>query len=88
MKKISLLLLIILLFTGCAKKGLSEDLEVVSNDDFQVSLLFEVDGVKVYRFKDARRWRYFTVGDGSYLPSVLSTGGKNPNHWYDGATTY
>ncbi len=30
-----------------------------TNDNFQVELLFEVDGVRVYRFEDGARSRYF-----------------------------
>lgn len=41
-----------LLFAGCQKSG--ERKEKTSNEQFKVTLLFEHDGVKVYRFYDGR----------------------------------
>jgi hypothetical protein len=60
MKKcIFILAVIALLFAGCAKRG--EYVPVKSNDNFEVAFIFEVDGVKVYRFRDNGHFHYFAV---------------------------
>lgn len=47
--------------------------------DATVSLLFEKDGIKVYRFEDGGRWHYFTtLGE---TITTQSSGGKNQTYW-------
>jgi hypothetical protein len=50
---------IALLLVGCQKRGEYEPAQ--AKDDFNAALIFEVDGVKVYRFHDAGRRHYFAV---------------------------
>lgn len=47
-----------LLVTGCAREGIKE--ERTNNRNFRVDLLFEHDGINVYRFHDNGRYHYFT----------------------------
>lgn len=63
------LLCVALLATGCSKDGHQV---AVRNalDDFEVKELFEVNGVKVYRFVDGGRYHY--VGASSKAISVTS----------------
>jgi hypothetical protein len=63
MKKVLIgLTLGLILFTSCKR----EPTEVVktNNTNFNVELLFEVDGCKVYRFWDGG-YKYFTTCNGS-----------------------
>lgn len=63
MKKITLLLLPLLLFSGCEDSG--EPRHVANKgENYDVRLLFEVDGVKVYRFYDGSGHVYFTNTNG------------------------
>lgn len=39
---------------------------------YRVTFLFEVDGVKVYRFKDMGYYRYFATGDGKVISAQTS----------------
>lgn len=72
-KYIFILAVIALLFTGCAKRG--EYVYSKANDNFGVNLIFEVDDVKVYRFRDAGRYHYFAVRNtAAILESFLSNG--------------
>jgi hypothetical protein len=43
--------------TSCNKNEISSSIE---GNDFKVDLLFEKDGVKVYRFTDGASYHYFT----------------------------
>jgi hypothetical protein len=79
MKKHVLVLgVIVLLFSGCAKRG--EYVPVRSNDDFKAAFIFEIDGVKVYRFIDNGHYHYFAVrntaaildnGKASYIAGTI-----------------
>lgn len=63
---VSAVLLAVFIFigiTGCENTA-KQQVEV-NNSNFNVELLFEVDGVKVYRFKDAGYNRYFTTPSGT-----------------------
>jgi len=63
MKKVLISLTLgLILFTSCKR----EPTEVVktNNTNFNVELLFEVDGCKVYRFWDGG-YKYFTTCNGS-----------------------
>jgi hypothetical protein len=60
-------------------------------DSFSVELLFEKDGVKVYRFIDGDEYRYFSIGNGSFQPQeqkIVVSNGKTTTvyHNYDGAS--
>lgn len=84
MRKLFIVLLVLLL-TGCAKEGTYQPV-TNTRDNFNVVLLFECEGVKVYRFFDAGRYRYFTIGNGNYQPQLQSeSNGKSTRYWYDGA---
>lgn len=57
MKKLLVILISAVLLTGCVKSPLSSSKE---GKDFIVEFLFEKDGIKVYRFRDAGHAHYFT----------------------------
>lgn len=57
MKKILLILLSGIVFTGCVKDPQSTSVE---GNGFHVEYLFEKDGIKVYRFYDGGKYHYFT----------------------------
>ena len=56
-KKLICLLLVFFLIS-CEKNALTS--QKTSNTEFSVDFLFEVDGIKVYRFYDGGRAHYFT----------------------------
>jgi len=58
MKKLLALVLLAVALTSC--EGVALRKEQTNNDEFKVELLFEHDGVKVYRFWDGGRSHYFT----------------------------
>ena len=60
MKKLILALLIL---SGCVREGIRK--EITNNAEFELTLLFEKDGCKVYRFYDGGYYRYFTNCKGS-----------------------
>lgn len=57
-----LYLLLCLVLLGCEKDPIG--VASTNNPDFRVSLLFEHDGVKVYRFTDNGRYIYYTDARG------------------------
>ncbi|NJO64017.1 MAG: DUF4884 domain-containing protein [Richelia sp. RM2_1_2] len=64
-------LFVLILFVGCTKDA--EKKVNVSNNNFDVELLFEHDGCKMYRFYDGKHIYYSDcTGKTSY-----NTGGKN-----------
>ncbi len=72
-----------LLFIGCEKKGTYVPSEN-AKDDFQIEYLFECDGVKIYRFNDKGRTRYFATGNGRMTDSRYSqTNGKQSIEYDD-----
>lgn len=63
MKKVIIgLTLGLVFFTSC--KGEPTEIVKTNNKDFNIELLFEVDGCKVYRFWDYG-YKYFTTCEGS-----------------------
>lgn len=63
MKKVIIgLTLGLILFTSCRRE--STEVVETNNKNFNVELLFEVDGCKVYRFWDGG-YKYFTTCEGS-----------------------
>jgi hypothetical protein len=71
MKKI--LLIIPLLLISC-KKDAESYVNVGKNKDFKVELIFEIDGIKMYRFYDGRT-HYFT-NRGETITSQQYNSGK------------
>lgn len=77
--KALLLVLVTIALLGCAKDGEAVDAQTaVGGADFSVVYLFEVDGVRVYRFSDGGRYHYFTtdgtsITDASYTTTVGKT---------------
>jgi len=53
------LVLACVMAVGCAKDGTKVPVSGAV-DDFQVTFLFEKDGIKVYRFRDNGYYHYFT----------------------------
>lgn len=62
MKKYILAALSITLLASC--KGEALDTIQTTNQDFKVEFLFDVDGCKVYRFRDGGYYRYLTTCSG------------------------
>jgi hypothetical protein len=60
MKKVILILGIIVTLSSCMGDGIERT--KTNNDEYQVTYLFEKDGIKVYRFSDGLREHYFTTG--------------------------
>ena len=58
--------------TGCEKAGTPAQTDGAKHD-FDVQFLFEVEGVKVYRFFDAGEYIYFTNCNGT---TSYNTSGK------------
>lgn len=54
------IVLLVLLFSGCANKPVEGDLPT-NNTNVPVDLLFERDGCRMYRFFDAGHYRYFVT---------------------------
>ena len=61
--------------TGCAKDA--ERKVKVSNPNFDVQLLFEKDGCKIYRFMDGGHYVYWTNCDGNVSYSYQQVTGKS-----------
>lgn len=79
MKKILLSIFAVAMLSGCRGDG-DRVQTSQSCDNYRVELLFEVDGVKVYRFRDGLRDVYFTNTNGKCGYTATQTNGK--------ATTY
>ena len=95
---ISILMSILLMSMTCSTKpGVPiNNIESPTGADFQVQFLFEYEGVQLYRFYDSGKYRYFTIGNGSFQPQIQSTtyttrtGKTTTTHtesWSDGATS-
>ena len=72
-KRIIIAILFSVVFIGCTKPGHI----VIPNDskaDFEIEYLFECDGVKMYRFYDNGRYRYFTTGNGRMTDAIVRSG--------------
>jgi hypothetical protein len=57
MKKIITAVILLVAFSGCFEKPVNTTTE---GNGIQVELLFEKDGIKVYRFMDGGHCHYFT----------------------------
>jgi hypothetical protein len=58
MKKIIGLILISITLVSCMKDGIEKS--KTNNDEYDVTYIFEKDGIKVYRFYDGMSFHYFT----------------------------
>ena len=75
MKKI-IIGILALICVSCAKKGTYVPSQN-AKDDFEIEYLFEQDGVKIYRFEDNGRTRYFATGNGRMTDSTyIRSNGK------------
>lgn len=72
MKKI-LLLLAAVVVISCVRKSQ----EQTQNGDFNVEFLFEQDGCRVYRFKDAGRYIYWSNCAGRTQYTEVHSNGKS-----------
>jgi len=69
--------LFVFICIGCAKEGTYVPSQN-AKDDFEIEFLFEQDGVKIYRFRDKGRTRYFATGNGRMTESTfVRSNGKN-----------
>jgi len=77
MKKVSIIiaLSLIVLLNSCVEDGISTT--QTQNQNFTVDFLFENDGCKVYRFKDADRYIYYTSCTGQTTETHLVNSGKH-----------
>lgn len=66
-----ILVLLALLFVSCAKEGTYVPSEN-AKEDFEIEFLFACDGVRIYRFYDGGRTRYFATGNGRMTDSTHS----------------
>jgi hypothetical protein len=73
MKKMLLILGIVITLSSCMGDGIERT--STNNDEYQVTYLFEKDGVKVYRFSDGLSNHYFTT-----LGETITTQGSSKNH--------
>ncbi len=72
MKKILLIIAVVSL-SSCMGDGIEKS--KTNNDEYQVTYLFEKDGIKVYRFYDGMEHHYFTSTE-----ETISTQGTSKNH--------
>ncbi len=74
MKKIAIIIVASFILMGCTDNAIKTNDEVVAEKE--VKLLFEYDGVKVYRFYDCDRYIYFTNTSGKVEYSRTYRNGK------------
>jgi hypothetical protein len=74
MRKILLIIGLSLTLLSCRKDGIES--QSTNNDEFQVTYLFEKDGIKVYRFYDGLEHHYFT----SKGETITTQGNSKSNH--------
>lgn len=74
MKQIMTLIITTCLLIGCTRNTIKTNDEIVAEKE--VKLLFEYDGVKVYRFYDRERYVYFTNTSGKVEYSKTYRNGK------------
>ena len=59
MNKLLALILLLAVLTSCNHDALKK--EQTNNTQFEIELIFEKDGIKMYRFMDGGRYHYFTT---------------------------
>ena len=73
MKNVLAIALTVILLSCTQKEGRRVDgVRQAGKDDFQVEFLFEKDGLHIYRFYDEGEARYFSIGNGKFLPQEQS----------------
>lgn len=72
---------IALSLTSCMGEGIEKS--QTNNNEFQVTYLFEKDGVKVYRFWDGMETHYFTS-----TGETITTQGTSKNHHEENIKSY
>jgi hypothetical protein len=77
MKKIIGLILISITLVSCHGDGIEKS--KTNNDEYDVTYLFEKDGIKVYRFYDGMSFHYFT-SRGETISTQTNSSGKNTNY--------
>jgi hypothetical protein len=77
MKKIIGLLFISITLVSCHGNGIEKS--KTNNDEYDVTYLFEKDGIKVYRFYDGLNFHYFT-SRGETISTQTNRSGKNTNY--------
>jgi hypothetical protein len=77
MKKIIGLLLISITLVSCVEDGIEKS--KTNNDNYEVTYLFEKDGVKVYRFYDGMHFHYFT-SRGETITTQQNSSGKTTTY--------
>jgi len=78
MKKIIGLLLISIILVSCYGNGIEKS--KTNNDDYDVTYLFEKDGVKVYRFSDGLNYHYFTSRGETITTQTIGSGKNETRH--------
>jgi hypothetical protein len=73
------LILCILALAACNKPY--QECRNTTNDNFQVELLFEVDGIRMYRFKDRFEYKYF-ASRGTVIGEYKRTAFVGKSHHY------
>jgi len=85
MKKIIGLLLISIILVSCYGNGIEKS--KTNNDDYDVTYLFEKDGVKVYRFSDGLNYHYFT-SRGETISTQQNSSGKTTTYHEENIKSY
>lgn len=77
MKRIICIAFVLLALCGCAEEGVKvEATEYGVAERFQTEFLFEVDGIRVYRFRDYGKVVYFTSATGRVEHQRVTRNGK------------
>lgn len=71
------ILLVVLSLYSCGK-GKSK--ETFQDGDFEIEFLFEKDGCKIYRFRDDRRYIYWSNCQGRMQSDVYESNGKTGHY--------
>jgi hypothetical protein len=69
-------LLVAVVLSGCV----NEAQESVQTGNFTIEFLFEKDGCKMYRFKDGRRYIYWSNCEGKVQADYNTKSGKTKDH--------
>ena len=85
MKKTIGLLLISILLVSCYGDGIEKT--KTNNDDYEVTYLFEKDGVKMYRFYDGMHFHYFT-SRGETITTQQNSSGKTTTYHEENIKSY
>lgn len=84
--RIVLLLLAAAAMVGCAADPVA--MKSSTNPNVPVSLLFENEGCKVYRFDDAGHYHYYANCQGSTVTTVTETQSEGKSTRPEQTTTY